>query len=79
MCVVAQVLKPYVGKPSFAIYKTVLTQIVILQISGHQKPAPPKCSKRWLFHLISVLYDKYIFFLVEHQMSLETGQNGDKQ
>jgi hypothetical protein len=74
MGVIAQGLKPYEGNPNFAICKTALTQMIILQLSGNKKPSPPKCSKLWLFHLISVLYDKYMVFLVEHQVPLETGE-----
>lgn len=26
------------------------------------------------FHLIRLLYDEYMFFLIEHQVALETGE-----
>jgi hypothetical protein len=57
MCVVAQELNPYEVSPNFAICKTALTEMFTIQLNGHQKRSPPKCSKLWLCHLISVLYD----------------------
>jgi hypothetical protein len=53
--------------------------MIILEVSDHEKSNPPKWSKLWLFRLISVLYDEYMFFPVEHKVALETGENGENQ
>jgi hypothetical protein len=73
--IVARVLKPHEGKRTFAkaarqflltwsFYNSVVFRDLTLQ----------RLARSDSLHLIRLLYDEYIFFLIEHQVALETGE-----
>ncbi|XP_023723000.1 DNA-binding protein RFX2 isoform X3 [Cryptotermes secundus] len=73
--VVTQVLKPYEGKPNFA----KAARQFLLKWSFYSSMVIRDLTLRSAasfgsFHLIRLLYDEYMFFLIEHQVALETGE-----
>jgi regulatory factor X 1/2/3 len=73
--ITAQVLKPHEGKPTFAkaarqfllkwsFYSSVVFRALTLQ----------RLARSDSFHLIRLLCDEYLFFLIEQQVVLETGE-----
>ncbi|PNF27136.1 hypothetical protein B7P43_G08557 [Cryptotermes secundus] len=74
--ITAQVLKPHEGKPTFAaaarrflinwsFYGSVVFRHLTLQ----------RLTRSVSLHLIRLLYDEYLFFLIEHQVAVETGES----
>ncbi|KAK7872728.1 hypothetical protein R5R35_011870 [Gryllus longicercus] len=73
--VVTQVLKPYEGKPNFA----KAARQFLLKWSFYSSMVIRDLTLRSAasfgsFHLIRLLYDEYMFFLIEHQVAHETGE-----
>ncbi|XP_063230832.1 DNA-binding protein RFX2-like isoform X2 [Bacillus rossius redtenbacheri] len=73
--VVTQILEPYVGKPNFA----KAARQFLLKWSFYSSMVIRDLTLRSAasfgsFHLIRLLYDEYMFFLIEHQVALETGE-----
>ncbi|XP_021921953.1 transcription factor RFX3-like [Zootermopsis nevadensis] len=73
--VVTQVLKPYEGKPNFA----KVARQFLLKWSFYSSIVIRDLTLRSVvsfgsFHLIRLLYDEYMFFLIGHQVALETGE-----
>jgi regulatory factor X 1/2/3 len=73
--VVTQALKPYEGKPNFAeaakqflIRWSFYNSVVIRDLTFRSS------ASFGSLYLIRLLYDEYMFFLIEHQVALETGQ-----
>jgi regulatory factor X 1/2/3 len=73
--VISQVLKSYEGKPNFAKAATQFllkwsyySSLVIrdLSLSG--------AASFGSIHVVRLLYDEYIFFIIEHKVALETGE-----
>ncbi|XP_044018453.1 DNA-binding protein RFX2 isoform X1 [Aphidius gifuensis] len=72
--VVTQVLKPYEGKPTFA----KAARQFLLKWSFYSSMVIRDLTLRSAasfgsFHLIRLLYDEYMFYLIEHQVALATG------
>ncbi|XP_051175428.1 DNA-binding protein RFX2 isoform X3 [Leptopilina boulardi] len=72
--VVTQVLKPYEGKPTFA----KAARQFLLKWSFYSSMVIRDLTLRSAasfgsFHLIRLLYDEYMFFLIEHQVAVATG------
>ncbi|PNF41334.1 hypothetical protein B7P43_G16753 [Cryptotermes secundus] len=72
--VISQVLKPYEGTPNFAkaarqflLKWSFYSSLVIRDISLRS------AASFGSLHVIHLLYDKYIFFIIEHKVALETG------
>uniref|UniRef100_T1HDC5 RFX1-4/6/8-like BCD domain-containing protein n=1 Tax=Rhodnius prolixus TaxID=13249 RepID=T1HDC5_RHOPR len=63
--VVATVLKPYQGSPNFT---TAASSMVIRDLTLRS------AASFGSFHLIRLLYDEYMFYLIEHQVALATGE-----
>ncbi|XP_043289835.1 DNA-binding protein RFX2 isoform X2 [Venturia canescens] len=72
--VVTQVLKPYEGKPTFvkaarqfllkwSFYSSMVIRDLTLR----------SAASFGSFHLIRLLYDEYMFYLIEHQVAIATG------
>lgn len=73
--VVAQVLKPFEGKPNFA----KAARQFLLKWSFYSSMVIRDLTLRSAasfgsFHLIRLLYDEYMFYLVEHEVALATGE-----
>lgn len=73
--VVATVLKPYQGKPNF----TKAARQFLLKWSFYSSMVIRDLTLRSAasfgsFHLIRLLYDEYMFYLIEHQVALATGE-----
>ncbi|XP_075236299.1 regulatory transcription factor Rfx [Lycorma delicatula] len=73
--VVANVLKPYQGKPNF----TKAARQFLLKWSFYSSMVIRDLTLRSAasfgsFHLIRLLYDEYMFYLIEHQVALATGE-----
>nr|CAD7194203.1 unnamed protein product [Timema douglasi] len=73
--VVTQILKPYEGKPNFS----KAARQFLLKWSFYSSMVIRDLTLRSAasfgsFHLIRLLYDEYMFFLIEHQVALETGE-----
>jgi regulatory factor X 1/2/3 len=72
---VTQILEPYKGKPNFVkaakqfLLKWSFYSSMIIRDLNLESPASAGS-----FHLIRLLYDEYMLFLVEHQVALETGE-----
>ncbi|KAJ8668157.1 hypothetical protein QAD02_009820 [Eretmocerus hayati] len=72
--VVTQVLQPYEGKPTFA----KAARQFLLKWSFYSSMVIRDLTLRSAasfgsFHLIRLLYDEYMFYLIEHQVALSTG------
>ncbi|KAK0166785.1 hypothetical protein PV327_004269 [Microctonus hyperodae] len=72
--VVTQVLKPYDGKPTFA----KAARQFLLKWSFYSSMVIRDLTLRSAasfgsFHLIRLLYDEYMFYLIEHQVAIATG------
>ncbi|XP_024939248.1 DNA-binding protein RFX2 isoform X3 [Cephus cinctus] len=72
--VVTQVLKPYEGKPTFA----KAARQFLLKWSFYSSMVIRDLTLRSAasfgsFHLIRLLYDEYMFYLIEHQVAIATG------
>uniref|UniRef100_A0ABD2VWQ9 RFX-type winged-helix domain-containing protein n=1 Tax=Trichogramma kaykai TaxID=54128 RepID=A0ABD2VWQ9_9HYME len=72
--VVTQVLEPYEGKPTFA----KAARQFLLKWSFYSSMVIRDLTLRSAasfgsFHLIRLLYDEYMFYLIEHQVALSTG------
>ncbi|XP_012288679.1 DNA-binding protein RFX2 isoform X2 [Orussus abietinus] len=72
--VVTQVLKPYEGKPTFA----KAARQFLLKWSFYSSMVIRDLTLRSAasfgsFHLIRLLYDEYMFYLIEHQVAVATG------
>jgi regulatory factor X 1/2/3 len=72
--VVMQVLKPYEGKPNYAksarhflLKWSFYTSVVFRNLTL------PREETLGSFHLLRLLHDEYMSFLIEHQVALETG------
>lgn len=82
--VATQILKPYEGRPNF----TKAARQFLLKWSFYSSMVIRDLTLRSAasfgsFHLIRLLYDEYMFFLIEHQVALQTGETpiavlGDK-
>jgi regulatory factor X 1/2/3 len=77
--VVSQVLKPYEGKLNFAkaasqflLKWSLYSSLVIRDLSLRNAASFDS------FHLIRLLYDEYMFFVIEHKVALETLQSWDR-
>ncbi|KAK9501134.1 hypothetical protein O3M35_002232 [Rhynocoris fuscipes] len=73
--VVATVLKPYQGSPNF----TTAARQLLLKWSFYSSMVIRDLTLRSAasfgsFHLIRLLYDEYMFYLIEHQVALATGE-----
>uniref|UniRef100_A0A1B6LH39 RFX-type winged-helix domain-containing protein n=1 Tax=Graphocephala atropunctata TaxID=36148 RepID=A0A1B6LH39_9HEMI len=73
--VVSTVLKPYQGKPNF----TKAARQFLLKWSFYSSMVIRDLTLRSAasfgsFHLIRLLYDEYMFYLIEHQVALATGE-----
>ncbi|XP_014261271.1 DNA-binding protein RFX2 isoform X2 [Cimex lectularius] len=73
--VVATVLKPYQGRPNF----TTAARQLLLKWSFYSSMVIRDLTLRSAasfgsFHLIRLLYDEYMFYLIEHQVALATGE-----
>uniref|UniRef100_A0A1B6CLU1 RFX-type winged-helix domain-containing protein n=1 Tax=Clastoptera arizonana TaxID=38151 RepID=A0A1B6CLU1_9HEMI len=73
--VVATVLKPYQGKPNF----TKAARQFLLKWSFYSSMVIRDLTLRSAasfgsFHLIRLLYDEYMFYLIEHQVAVATGE-----
>ncbi|XP_046995248.1 DNA-binding protein RFX2 isoform X1 [Schistocerca americana] len=73
--VATQVLKPYEGRPNF----TKAARQFLLKWSFYSSMVIRDLTLRSAasfgsFHLIRLLYDEYMFFLIEHQVALQTGE-----
>ncbi|XP_039296144.1 DNA-binding protein RFX2 isoform X2 [Nilaparvata lugens] len=73
--VVAAVLKPYEGKPNY----TKAARQFLLKWSFYSSMVIRDLTLRSAasfgsFHLIRLLYDEYMFYLIEHQVALATGE-----
>jgi regulatory factor X 1/2/3 len=73
--VVSQVLKQYDGKPNFV----KAARQFLLNWSFYSSLVIRDLSLRSVasfgsFHLIRLLYDEYMFFVIEHKVALETGE-----
>jgi regulatory factor X 1/2/3 len=73
--VVTQALKPYEGKPIFAdaakqflLRWSFYNSVVIRDLTFRSS------ASFGSLYLIRLLYDEYMFFLIEHQVALETGE-----
>ncbi|XP_023244976.1 DNA-binding protein RFX2 [Copidosoma floridanum] len=72
--VVTQVLQPYEGKPTFA----KAARQFLLKWSFYSSMVIRDLTLRSAasfgsFHLIRLLYDEYMFYLIEHQVAISTG------
>ncbi|XP_048505749.1 DNA-binding protein RFX2 isoform X3 [Athalia rosae] len=72
--VVTQILKPYEGKPTFA----KAARQFLLKWSFYSSMVIRDLTLRSAasfgsFHLIRLLYDEYMFYLIEHQVAIATG------
>ncbi|XP_032454563.1 DNA-binding protein RFX2 isoform X12 [Nasonia vitripennis] len=72
--VVTQVLQPYEGKPTFA----KAARQFLLKWSFYSSMVIRDLTLRSAasfgsFHLIRLLYDEYMFYLIEHQVAVSTG------
>ncbi|CAG5102991.1 Similar to rfx3: Transcription factor RFX3 (Xenopus tropicalis) [Cotesia congregata] len=72
--VVTQVLKPFEGKPSFS----KAARQFLLKWSFYSSMVIRDLTLRSAasfgsFHLIRLLYDEYMFYLIEHQVAIATG------
>nr|CAD7568913.1 unnamed protein product [Timema californicum] len=80
--VVTQILKPYEGKPNFSkaarqfLLKWSFYSVAIFYYSSMviRDLTLRSAASFGSFHLIRLLYDEYMFFLIEHQVALETGE-----
>jgi len=73
--VVNTVLKPYQGRPNF----TTAARQLLLKWSFYSSMVIRDLTLRSAasfgsFHLIRLLYDEYMFYLIEHQVALATGE-----
>ncbi|KAG8130592.1 hypothetical protein E2320_017175 [Naja naja] len=68
--VMMQALKPYEGRPSFpkAARQFLLNSMVIRDLTLRS------AASFGSFHLIRLLYDEYMFYLVEHRVAQATGE-----
>ena len=71
---VTQVLQPYEGKPTFA----KAARQFLLKWSFYSSMVIRDLTLRSAasfgsFHLIRLLYDEYMFYLIEHQVAISTG------